>query len=287
MDAGDATFTCSAGGVPCEVTVDADGNATSNGGMATAMNSADGNARLGVPNAVDTSDVTVGLTIEAGMHTIQPGASMDFGDATFTCAAGGVPCEVTVDADGNATSNGGMATAMNSADGNTKRYAPNDVDTSMVLAGLIIQPGMYTIDPDGTKDLYDVTFTCPAGGLPCMVTVALNADGTTTVTSAGGLTTAMLSETGTMKLTDSGSVDMSMVTAGLTEITAGTFIIQPGGNMDAGDVTITCPAGGVRCVITVSPNVDEDAELTGTSTVTFEGGLADGDRLCCRKDEAC
>ena len=44
--------------------------------------------------------------------------------------------------------------------------------------------------------------------------------------------------------------------------------------MDAGEVTIACPAGGVRCVITVSPNVDEDGELTGTSTVTFVGGMA-------------
>ena len=56
--------------------MDDDGNATSNGGMATAMNSAAGNAKLGVPNAVDTGDVTVGLTIEAGMYTIQPGETV-------------------------------------------------------------------------------------------------------------------------------------------------------------------------------------------------------------------
>ena len=48
--------------------------------------------------------------------------------------------------------------------------------------------------------------------------------------------------------------------------------------MDAGDVTFTCPVGGVRCVVTVTvtDDVDEDGEETGTTTttVTFLGGMA-------------
>ena len=274
MDAGDATFTCSAGGVPCVVTV-ADGRtATSVGGAATAMNSDAGNAKLAVPNDVYTGDVTVGLTITEGTYTIQPGEDMDFGDATFTCSAGGVPCVVTV-ADGrDATSAGGMATAMNSDDGNDKLAVSNDVDTSIVLAGLIIRPGMYTIDPGDEMVLYDATFTCAPGGVPCVVTVELNEDGTTTVTSAGGMATTMLSASGTDKITAEGDVDRSMVTAGLTEITAGMYTIEPGSNMDLGDINVSCPAGGVRCVVTVTAILDEYGEETGTSTVTYVGGMA-------------
>ena len=230
---------------------------------------------MSMSHTVSTDMVTTGLTIEPGTYTIQPGGNLDAGDATFTCPPGGVPCVVTVADDGTVTSAGGAATAMNSAAGNAKRYTSNPpVDTSMVVAGLIIRPGMYTIEPGGEMDLYDATFTCPAGGLPCMVKVDLNADGTNTVTSAGGMATAMISATGTMKLTASGSVDMSMVTAGLTEITAGTYTIQPGSNMDVGDATFTCPAGGVRCVVTVTADVDADGEETGTNTVTFVGGTA-------------
>ena len=216
MDAGDATFTCSAGGVPCVVTVADDGTATSAGGTAMAMNSAAGIAKVNAPSDVDTSDVTVGLEITADTYTIPPGGSMDAGDATFTCSELGAPCVVTVADDGTVKSAGGTATAMNSSAGNSKVYASNPVDTSSVVAGLIIRPGTYTIQPDGEMDLYDATFTCPAGGVPCMVRVDLNADGTTTVTSAGGMATAMVSASGNKKLDATGSVEMSMVTAGLT-----------------------------------------------------------------------
>ena len=273
------------------VTVADDGTAESVGGMATAMNSGPGNDKLAVSNTVDTSDVTVGLEITAATYTIQPGEDMDAGDATFTCSAGGVPCVVTVADDGTAESVGGMATAMNSAAGNAKLAVSDDVDTSSVLAGLIIKPGMYTIEPGGEMDLYDATFTCPAEGLPCTVTVELNADGTTTVTSAGGMATATVSASGNGKLGASGSVDMSMVTAGLTAITAGTYPLQPGGNMDAGDVTFTCPLEGVRCMVTVT--VTDDVGADGEKNwhhhhhchVSRRHG--DGDGLCCRRGEAC
>ena len=278
MDAGDATFTCSAGGVPCVVTVADNGTATSAGGTAMAMNSAAGTAKVNAPSGVDTSDVTVGLEITAGTYTIQPGGSMDAGDATFTCSELGAPCVVTVADDGTVTSAGGTATAMNSSDGNSKVYASNKVDISAILAGLIIKPGMYTILPGADMDLFDANFECPEGGLPCIVRVDLNADGTTTVTSAGGLATAMLSASADMKLGVTGPVDMSTVTAGLTDVTAGTYPLQPGGNMDAGEVTFTCPVSGVRCVVTVTvtDDLDEDGEKTGTTTttVTFLGGMA-------------
>ena len=144
----DATFTCPAEGMSCEVTVADDGTATSVGGLATAMNSVPGNAKLEVSNDVDTGMVTVGLTITAGMYTIQPGENMDAGDATFTCSAGGLPCVVTVADDGAATSAGGTAMAMNSAAGDAKRDAPSDVDTGDVTVGLD-NYGRYVYHPTG------------------------------------------------------------------------------------------------------------------------------------------
>ena len=123
-------------------------------------------------------------------------------------------------------------------------------------------------------DLYDATLTCPPGGVPCIVTADLSASGVTTVTSAGGAATATVSATGNMKLADTNPVDRSSVTAGLTAITAGRYTIQPGEFVDAGEVTFTCPATGVRCVVTVTADLDEDNKETGTSTVSSVGGTA-------------
>ena len=128
-----------------------------------------------VTPTVDMSMVTVGLIIPAGTFTILPGESRDQYDATFTCPAeGGLSCEVTVADDGTATSVGGAATAMNSDPGNAKRDASNPpVDTtSDVTVSLTIEAGMFTIQPGGNMDAGDATFTCPAGGVPCVVTVA-------------------------------------------------------------------------------------------------------------------
>ena len=57
-------------------------------------------------------------------------------------------------------------------------------------------PGTYSIQPGETADAGDATFTCPAEGSPCEVTVA--DDGT--ATSVGGMATAMDSAAATMKL---------------------------------------------------------------------------------------
>ena len=238
---------------------------------------------------VNTGAVTTGLEITPGNYTIEPGDSMDAGDATFTCDAEGPSCDVTVADDGSVTSVGGMATAMNSAAAqarldeearlDTLRAVMTDVNISSITVGLIIKPGTYEIEPGGSMDLYDATFTCSADAeVSCMVTVELNYDGTNTVTSAGGAATAMVSAAGTSKLTATGDVDLSTVTAGLTAITAGMYALQPGGNMDAGDVTFTCPVGGVPCTVTVTvtDDLDADGEKTGTTTTTvmFLGGMA-------------
>ena len=71
-----------------------------------------------------------------------------------------------------------------------------DVSTDMVTAGLTPDSGTYTIQPGGTATAGDVTFACPAEGSSCEVTVA--DDGT--VTSAGGMATAMTSASAAARL---------------------------------------------------------------------------------------
>ena len=73
---------------------------------------------------------------------------------------------------------------------------PNPVNTDMVTPGLTIMPGTYSIQPGETADAGDATFTCAEDGPSCDVTVA--DDGT--VTSVGGMATAMDSAAATMRL---------------------------------------------------------------------------------------
>lgn len=64
---------------------------------------------------VSLADVTSGhMALAAGTVDIAAGGSMDHGDVTFTCAAGGDDCMVKVAADGAVTATGGTVTAMNS-----------------------------------------------------------------------------------------------------------------------------------------------------------------------------
>ncbi len=68
-----------------------------------------------VPTDVSLAGVTPGYTaLAAGTLDIPAGRSMDHGDVTFTCAAGGDDCAVTVASGGAVTAIGGAVTAMNS-----------------------------------------------------------------------------------------------------------------------------------------------------------------------------
>ena len=190
----DVTFTCPVEGLRCVVTVvlNSDGtqSAMSKGGVATATVSDDGLAKLIASSPVDTSMVTIGLTISPGSYTVQPGDTMDFGDAAFRCPAGGLPCVVTVADDGTAMSGGGVATAMNSAAGYAKLSVANAVDLDeLAMMYRTITPGPYTIQPGGNMDIDDANFACPAGGVPCALTVTVK-DSVASVTSNGGVATA-------------------------------------------------------------------------------------------------
>ena len=79
--------------------------------------------------------------------------------------------------------------------GSSKQALITDVSTDMVTTGLTPDSGTYLMQPGGTATAGDVTFTCPKEGSPCEVTVA--DDGT--VTSAGGMATAMDSDSATAR----------------------------------------------------------------------------------------
>ena len=68
-----------------------------------------------VPVNVSLAGVTPGyMALAAGTVDVPAGESMDHGDVTFACAAGGDDCAVTVAGDGTVTATGGTVTAMNS-----------------------------------------------------------------------------------------------------------------------------------------------------------------------------
>ena len=84
--------------------------------------------------------------------------------------------------------------------GSSKQALITDVSTDMVTAGLTPDPGTYTIQPGGTANAGDVTFTCPAEGPPCEVTVAEDGTVTSAPGSAPGMATAMDSASAAARL---------------------------------------------------------------------------------------
>ena len=66
------------------------------------------------PEDVDMSGVDADAMATAGTYMIDAGGTHTAGDVTFSCAAGGDACSVTVAADGSATSTGGMVMAATS-----------------------------------------------------------------------------------------------------------------------------------------------------------------------------
>ncbi len=67
------------------------------------------------PMEVDMDSVSEGARKEAGTLEIAAGAMKTLGDVTYSCAAGGEDCTVTIKADGTATYTGGTVTAADSA----------------------------------------------------------------------------------------------------------------------------------------------------------------------------
>ena len=112
---------------------------------------------------VSTEMVTAGLTLDPGTYTIQPGGTATAGDVTFACPAEGSSCEVTVADDGNVTSAGGMATAMDSASATKRLAAEAARDTAIQerddarLALMTAQADLMTAQTELTTTQADLT----------------------------------------------------------------------------------------------------------------------------------
>ena len=114
VELGGYVLTCS-GTVNCSVTVDDDGNVMTEGTIMVAamMDSMDPMDPM-VPMAVAVTlpaDLPETLPPAEGEIMIAAGMYAESGGVMFSCAADGEACVVTVDADGMATSTGGMVTA--------------------------------------------------------------------------------------------------------------------------------------------------------------------------------
>ena len=157
-DHGDIAFSCAAGGPDCtiEVAVDTNGmvSATSTGGTVTAMNTAAFTMRI-TPMAVDLSPVTAGFVAGADTVEVAAGQSADHGDIAFSCAAGGPDCSVAItlsnDGSVSAMSTGGMVTAMNSADYESRiQTRAEALDTAIDAVPAATVPDLLNADGSGT-----------------------------------------------------------------------------------------------------------------------------------------
>ena len=220
-NAGDVTFACPgpAEGPPCEVTVDEDGNivmSPSAEGMATAMDSASATARLAAQQAQADAEQAQAVAEQAQADAEQAQADAEQAQADAEQAQADAE-QARDDAEGDTAAAeqarddalaaqvvaeqarddalAAQAAAVRARDAAVEelrlanlRLDPNDVDLGDLLENFTtITPGTYNIDAGGDPlDVDDATFTCPAGGLACEITVA--DDGT--VTSAGGMATA-------------------------------------------------------------------------------------------------
>ena len=111
VELGGYVLTCS-GTVNCSVTVDDDGNVMTEGTIMVAamMDSMDPMDPMAVAVTLP-ADLPETLPPAEGEIMIAAGMYAESGGVMFSCAADGEACVVTVDADGMATSTGGMVTA--------------------------------------------------------------------------------------------------------------------------------------------------------------------------------
>ena len=95
------------------------------------------------PVPVDLSGVTAGYMAAAGSVEIAAGHSTTVGDVTFSCAADGADCTVTVAADGTATAtaDSGMVGAANSS----AYQARLDMDAERMTVGMAVSAAMTAV----------------------------------------------------------------------------------------------------------------------------------------------
>ena len=183
------------------------------------------------------------------MVMIAAGNSSTRNGVVFSCAPGGVACQVTIAADGAVTATGGTVTATLAA--KTAVPLPSDLPDANAPAA-----GMVMIAAGNSSTRNGVVFSCAPGGAACWVTIA--ADGT--VTATGGAVTATLSDSG--DAARQVPVDLPANLPVGQEPDAGSFTLPPGAILNRNGVTFSCPADATAdCAVTVTA----DGKVTRTN----------------------
>ena len=244
---GNVEVSCPGEGMACVLTVES----------ATAMT---GSYRRtgGTPTvepALASVDLPAGHAVPADTYTIQPGDTRGLGNVDVSCPDDGMACVLTI------ASNDAMT-------GNYQRTGGEpDVEPSLASVGLptghAIPADTYTIQPGDTRMLGKVDVSCPRGDMACVLTVASNDAATGTFQLTGG-----------EPAIESASNFVALPTG--HAIPADTYTVQAGVTDEYGNVMISCPAGGMPCVLNVaSPTASSGTyEATG-GTPTVEPVLVD------------
>ena len=172
--------------------------------------------------------------------------------------------------------------------GSSKQALITDVSTDMVTGDLTPDVGTYTIQPGGTANAGDVNFACPAEGSSCEVTVA--DDGT--VTSAGGMATAMDSASATARLAaldELETANSNLETANSNLETANTNLMTVQGELDTANSNLMTAQGDLETANSNLMTVQGDLDTANSNLMTVQGDLdtANSNLDCSRRSGNC
>ena len=273
---GDYTFTCMSDS--CSVAVAPDGSHFTTTGTIVVSSYMEPPAPMPMPMQVSLAGVADDATKMIGSVTIEAGMSADIGEVTFSCPAGGDACAVVVtkndDGTFSATSTGGAATAANSS-AYDARTAVTAVDLMGVADDAAMMTGSVTIGAGMSADIGEVTYSCPTGGLDCVVEVTTNDDGTHSATSTGGMATAANSSAYTMRKGEEEKARIAAATAAANTKTkaiadeaaqttdaglGGSGVTATGNNEGAYNLAIKRDRMATTVTVTVEGATDDDDE---------------------------
>ena len=160
--------------------------------------------------------------------------------------------------------------------GSSQQATVTDVSTDMVTAGLTPDSGTYTIQPGGTANAGDVTFACPAEGSSCEVTVAEADDGSTTVTSAGGMATAMTSASAEERLAaldelDTANSNLMTVQGELDTANSNLMTVQ--GELDTANSNLMTAQGELDTANSNLMTAQGELDTANSNLMTTQGEL--------------
>ena len=151
-----------------------------------------------------------------------------------------------------------VAVAVSACGGGPPNNGPPPPPPTVSLpAGHEIPADTYTIPAGDERELGNVTVSCPSGGMACVLTVASSTAETGTYERTGGKPTFMAVL---------GTVDLP----GGHDVGADTYTIPAGDDREHGNVTVSCPANGRACDLTVASSTAETGtypKTGGTPTV--------------------